>query len=104
MTNPSAAAAFRTVFGRDPECVFAAPGRVNLMGEFTDVSEGWALPFALSMTVQAAVARRDDNSVVASTGLAGVSGDLLITAELTDLSPAAASGWSRYVLGVIWAF
>jgi galactokinase len=104
VTGADASAGFTAVFGREAECVFAAPGRVNLMGEFTDVSEGWALPFALSMTVQAAVARRDDNTVVASTGLPGVSDDPLIEAELTDLSPAAASGWSRYVLGVIWAF
>jgi galactokinase len=104
MPSADASASFRAVFGREAECVFAAPGRVNLMGEFTDVSEGWVLPFALSRTVQAAVARRDDNTVVASTGLPGVSDDPLIAAELTDLSPVEASGWSRYVLGVIWAF
>src|ERR1700722_18592327 len=103
MTNPSAAAAFRTVFGRDPESAFAPPGRVNLMGEFTDVCEGWALPFALSMTVEVAVARRDDDLVVVSTGLPGAGADPLIAAEVSQLRPAAAGGWSRYVLGVIWA-
>jgi galactokinase len=102
--SASAGARFAAVFGREARCVFAAPGRVNLMGEFTDVSDGWVLPFALGMTVQAAAARRDDNAVVASTGLPGVSGEPLIAAELTDLSPAVAAGWSRYVLGVIWAF
>ena len=104
VTSAGAGARFAAVFGRENQCVFAAPGRVNLMGEFTDVSEGWVLPFALSMTVQAAVARRADNTVLASTGLPGVSDEALIAAELTDLSPATAAGWSRYVLGVIWAF
>jgi len=104
VTSADARAKFAAVSGRQAECVFAAPGRVNLMGEFTDVSEGWVLPFALSMTVQAAAARRDDSTVVASTGLAGVGTDPLVTTELTDLNPAAAAGWSRYVLGVIWAF
>ena len=104
VTSTGASATFAAVFGRGAQCVFAAPGRVNLMGEFTDVSEGWVLPFALGMTVQAAAAKRDDNTVVASTGLPGVGADPLVTAELTDLSPAVAAGWSRYVLGVIWAF
>jgi len=104
MTSTDAGAGFAAAFGREAECVFAAPGRVNLMGEFTDVSEGWVLPFALSMAVQAAAAKRDDDAVVASTGLPGVAGNPLAAAGLTDLSPAAASGWSRYVLGVIWAF
>jgi len=104
VTSADARAGFATAFGREAQCVFAAPGRVNLMGEFTDVSEGWVLPFALSMTVQAAAAGRDDNTVVASTGLSGVGSDPRVTAEVTDLSPATAAGWSRYVLGVIWAF
>jgi galactokinase len=104
VTSADARAKFAAVFGRQAQCVFAAPGRVNLMGEFTDVSDGWVLPFALSMTVQAAAARREDNTVVASTGLSGVGADPLVTAELTDLNPATGAGWSRYVLGVIWAF
>jgi len=104
VTGAGASARFTAVFGRQAQSVFAAPGRVNLMGEFTDVSEGWVLPFALGMTVRAAAARRDDCTVVASTGLAGVSDDAIVAAELTDLSPAAAAGWSRYVLGVVWAF
>jgi galactokinase len=102
LTSPAAGAGFVAAFGRDPDCVFAAPGRVNLMGEFTDVCEGWALPFALSMTVQVAAARRDDQRVIASTGLAGTGSTRVVSAELSELRPAAAASWSRYVLGVIW--
>lgn len=101
-TGATARSGFLSVFGHDPECVWAAPGRVNLMGEFTDVSEGWALPFALSMTVAAAAARRDDRMLVVSTGLPAV-GDRKVAVELGALRPGAAAGWSRYVLGVIWA-
>jgi galactokinase len=99
-----AGAGFRAVFGREPECAFAAPGRVNLMGEFTDVSEGWALPFALGMTVQAAAARRADTTIVATTGLPAPDGDRLSRTELSSLQPGAIGGWSRYALGVVWAF
>jgi len=109
--NPSAAlpgdgasAGFMAVFGREPECVFAAPGRVNLMGEFTDVSEGWALPFALDMTIQAAAARRADQTIVATTALPAADGDRLSRTDISELRPGAIGGWSRYALGVIWAF
>jgi galactokinase len=102
-TTASARAGFRAAFGRDPECVFAAPGRVNLMGEFTDVSDGWTVPFALGMTVQAAAARRADTTVIASTGLASAGSERVISADVTELRPGTGAGWSRYVLGVVWA-
>jgi len=42
-----AVAAFRETFGRDPDGVWAAPGRVNLIGEHTDYNDGFVLPIAL---------------------------------------------------------
>ena len=32
---------FRHVFGRFPEGIWSAPGRVNLIGEFTDYNDGY---------------------------------------------------------------
>ena len=48
---------FRGQFGREPEFVSEAPGRVNLIGEHTDYNEGFVLPVAIDRTV--AVAGRD---------------------------------------------
>ncbi|MCC3773058.1 galactokinase family protein, partial [Streptomyces sp. UNOC14_S4] len=51
---------FERVFGRAPAGVWAAPGRVNLIGEYTDINEGWVLPLALPHTVRVAAAPRED--------------------------------------------
>ncbi|MEU8800451.1 galactokinase [Spirillospora sp. NPDC048819] len=64
MTGPHALAdAFTGVFGREPEGVWHAPGRVNLIGEHTDYNDGFVLPFALSLGVSVAAARRDDGVI-----------------------------------------
>ena len=38
---------FRATFGEEPAGVWAAPGRVNLIGEHTDYNAGLCLPIAL---------------------------------------------------------
>lgn len=38
------AQAFETCFGRKPEVIAQAPGRVNLIGEHIDYSDGYVLP------------------------------------------------------------
>ena len=40
--------------------MWAAPGRVNLIGEYTDFNEGFVMPLALPHTAVAAVSRRTD--------------------------------------------
>jgi galactokinase len=52
--------AFADRFGTQPEGVWAAPGRVNVIGEHTDYNDGFVLPVALPHTTRAAVARRTD--------------------------------------------
>src|SRR5580658_7386029 len=39
--------AFRAHYGHAPVWFASAPGRVNLIGEFTDYNEGFVLPMAL---------------------------------------------------------
>ena len=43
----SAADLFAEAFGREPDGLFSAPGRVNLIGEHTDYNNGLVLPFAI---------------------------------------------------------
>ena len=45
-----ARAAFAERFGSAPEGVWAAPGRVNVIGEHTDYNDGFVLPIALPHT------------------------------------------------------
>ena len=55
----TAAAAFRDVFGAEPEGLWAAPGRVNLIGEHTDYNDGFVMPFALPFYSACAAAKAE---------------------------------------------
>jgi len=54
--------AFSARTGRQPAGVWAAPGRVNLIGEHTDYNEGYVMPFALAQRVVIAAALADDGT------------------------------------------
>ncbi|MDQ1649199.1 MAG: galactokinase [Frankiaceae bacterium] len=56
--------AFTARYGRAPEAVWRAPGRVNLIGDHTDYAGGLALPFAIDRAVLVAGAARDDDALV----------------------------------------
>jgi galactokinase len=53
---------FRSMFGREPR-LFAAPGRVNLIGEHTDYNDGFVLPIAIDRQTTVAAATRDDRVI-----------------------------------------
>ncbi len=98
------AAAFADTFGREPAGVWAAPGRINLIGEHTDYNDGFALPLALPRVVAAAAAPRDDGMLLLCSRRPG---DEPVRLRLEELAPGEASrtarGWSAYVTGVAWA-
>ncbi|HEY8458620.1 MAG TPA: galactokinase [Actinopolymorphaceae bacterium] len=95
---------FAQVFEREPDGVWAAPGRVNLIGEHTDYNDGFVLPLALPQGVLAAVAKRDDGMVrMASEQVEG-----RVETAVGQLRPASATegvaqGWASYVAGVVWS-
>jgi len=94
---------FRRVFGRAPEGIWAAPGRVNLIGEFTDYNDGFVLPLALPYSAKAAAARRDDGLVrVTSAQRPDGARPSIVEAGLDEIEPAS-NGWASYVFGVVWA-
>ncbi len=97
------AAEFDSLFGHPPVGTWAAPGRVNLIGEFTDYNDGFVLPLALPYSARASVATRGDDIVRVASAQRSEAGRLVIVeAELEGLQPGV-SGWSSYVLGVVWA-
>lgn len=94
-----AGAAFVEQFDARPDGVWAAPGRVNLIGEHTDYNDGFVLPFALTQRTTVAARRRAEPewrvySVNQSDGS---------TFGSESLVPGAVGGWSGYVAGVVWA-
>ncbi|WP_100447699.1 galactokinase [Glycomyces xiaoerkulensis] len=89
-----AEAAFRSEFGAAPALAWAAPGRVNLIGEHTDYNDGFVMPFALPFYAVAAASKADawefhstfdGGRTVRPGSLGGV------------------EGWAAYLAGVAWA-
>lgn len=94
-------ALFADRFGTEPDGVWSAPGRVNLIGEHTDYNGGLCLPIALPHRTYAAVRATPGSDVVR-----------LVSAQeraevrevaLADVGPGTVEGWPAYVAGVAWA-
>ena len=90
---------FLELFGHKAEVLAEAPGRVNLIGEHIDYSEGFVLPFAIADRTYAAIARNNDGLVrIASQQRK----NRIFTIDIKDVKPGSAGDWEKYVLGVIW--
>jgi galactokinase len=94
-----AASLFARTFGGEPDGVWSAPGRVNLIGEHTDYNGGLALPIALPQRTYAAVRLRDDGRLraVSTTARGGV-----VEVALDAIEPGTPQGWAAYLAGVCW--
>jgi galactokinase len=96
----AARTAFGEAFGSAPEGVWAAPGRVNVIGEHTDYNDGFVLPVALPHTTRAAVARRTDGLVaLVSRQQPGER----VEVPVAELAPGRPGGWAGYAAGVVVA-
>jgi galactokinase len=83
-----------------PDVIASAPGRVNLIGEHIDYSQGFVLPFAITYRTTATLRRRSDK-IIRIRSKQRI--DNVITTSISELAPGSQGGWERYVLGVIWA-
>ncbi|MFF2020770.1 galactokinase [Streptomyces sp. NPDC058171] len=103
-TAPEAVArAFEELYGSAPEGVWAAPGRVNLIGEYTDFNEGSVMPLALPHTVVAAVSRRTDGVLRLHSANAPDPAAAPVELRTAELAPRTGGGWAAYPAGVLWA-
>jgi galactokinase len=95
-----AAAGYRVRYGAEPDGVWFAPGRVNLIGEHTDYTGGFVLPFAMGsgIAVAAGRAHRDELTVWSRQQ----DGDP-VTVTVGALTPGMVNGWAAYPLGIAWA-
>ena len=90
---------FQSEFGYHESGIYAAPGRVNLIGEHIDYAAGASIPFALPHSTAVAAAPRDDGRIRA----VSEAGMLRDEAALADVAPGSPSGWLGYVAGTVWA-
>ncbi len=91
---------FIEVFGNRADIIAAAPGRVNLIGEHIDYSDGFVLPFAIKDQTYAAVKVRHDRKVrIASVQRR----HKIVEVNLDSVKPGLKGEWERYPLSVVWA-
>lgn len=91
---------FLETFGEEPDLIAAAPGRVNLIGEHIDYSEGFVLPFAIKDRTFAAIRKRDDSMVRIASAQRR---NKIVTVDINNVKPGLKGEWERYALGVLWA-
>ncbi|MEV6754726.1 galactokinase [Streptomyces sp. NPDC051214] len=94
---------FADLYGYAADGVWSAPGRVNLIGEYTDFNEGFVMPLALPHTAVAAVARRTDGVLRLHSADIDAPVTELRVDDLTPLSKYGQGGWAAYPAGVVWA-
>jgi galactokinase len=88
---------FAKEYGTEPAGLWAAPGRVNLIGEHTDYNDGFVLPFALPQRTVAAVGPAPAGEWTVCSTFA----DEPIT--FGDTQPGEITGWAGYLAGIVWA-
>ena len=79
---------YRAVFGTDPEGVWSAPGRVNLIGEHTDYNDGLVLPIALPQRTYAACSPGVDGLLRAHSAQNGET----VEVRLDEVGPGTPAG------------
>jgi len=94
------ASKFAEIFGKQPDLIASAPGRVNLIGEHVDFLDGFVLPFAISDVTTVAIAKNSSKVIrVASIQKGGE----ITTVDITKIAPMTGEPWTRYPIGVLWA-
>ena len=88
---------FTKHYGYQPDGVWSAPGRANLIGEHTDYNNGFVLPFGIDRRTYVAIAKRDDNLFRVRSSFS----DQEYEVEITSNKPEGLD-WALYPLGVAW--
>jgi galactokinase len=85
-------------FGQDGRA-FAAPARVNLIGEHTDYTGGLVMPLAIDFSTQAVISPRNDDRAVFYS--ANYKEEAVF--EIASIGRTPSGHWSDYPAGVLWS-
>ncbi len=77
--------------------IFAAPGRVNLIGEHTDYAEGFVMPAAINFATLASISPRKDGKIAIYSENYGEEKIF----EAASLPAKGSKHWSDYPMGVV---
>ncbi len=97
MDIDSAAKTHERIYDDKPQVVAAAPGRVNIIGEHVDYSDGMVLPFAISQAI--VVSASMDNSGLVTVHSAGL--DKRTSFPVDVNSPSNPPAWENYIRGMV---
>ena len=90
-----------------PGALYAAPGRVNLIGEHTDYSDGFVMPAAIDFATVVAISPRTDGRILVHSVNYDERIDKSVHELLDDGFASLRAGrkvhWSDYPAGVIWS-
>ena len=100
MNKATLVAQFEKVFGRAPEFVTRAPGRIEFIGNHTDYNGGTVLGASIDRGVAVALARRGDGQRNFHSRYSGKTVSLPIGAPVKQSGEAS---WTNYPLGVLAA-
>lgn len=89
---------FAAAFGDTKDIAVAmAPGRVNLIGEYTDFNDGFVMPMTVDRGVYFGIRKRADQRVRVASIRYGETVDY----ELSQFEQPKPGSWPSYVLGVV---
>jgi galactokinase len=91
---------FADRFGRTPEWMAAAPGRVNLIGEHVDYNDGFVLPMAIECWVIIAAAKNNSTKARIWSEQIDATAEIELDALIVPNDPP----WSEYIRGVLAGF
>jgi galactokinase len=87
-------------YGVAPQLIATAPGVAHILGEHTEITGGFAIPFALNRRVSFAVSRRKDNSL----RFFAADFNERKRTSIANLKYKREDRWANYLKGVISGF
>jgi galactokinase len=85
------------LYHNKPRLLVFAPGRINLIGEHTDYSDGFVLPVAINLGIKIAMIPRKDHLVKLYS--IDLNEELIIDLRALEKEDG---GWGEYIKGVAW--